>query len=134
MNSKQQVINHLKPKSEAVWNLIVEAIDKGYNKELLEEDYEIAKETYFKDCAEDIDKGFFRYIIIEDYNIQDDFYYRFYKEDDVEANRGKERFAYIFEDYFSDVQEGENILCIDMQELKAYQIGKYTKYTSEEMI
>lgn len=134
MDDKHKIVYSLNSKSEGVWELIKEALDKSFNGKVKEEDLEKAKETYDECCKEDINKGFYRYMIIEDYNIQDDLYWGFYKEKEVKDDGGEERFGKIFEDYFRDCDGGwEMILLIDMKELKAYQIDKNVRYISEEV-
>lgn len=134
-DTRKQVIRSLKKKSDAVWDLIVEAVNKRY-KNLTEKKLKTAKQTYYGNCADEINKENYRYIIFEDYNIFDDFYWKFYTEEEVgiSLETGEIYYGYMLNDYFSDVGgEPEDILFVDLKELKVYQIGKEVKYSCKEI-
>ena len=58
--------------------------------------------------------------------IEEGFYGRFYID--------KTSFLQMFEDYFSDCNGGwEQILCVDMKEMKCYLLDKEVKYPQKEV-
>ena len=133
MKTKEKVLEALEGKrTEIIWELILKAIKEIYVKGDFptETDIEETKERYLE--YEDIinDKSY-RYIIVEQYNFGDDFYCRFY-EDNINL-KGHIPFSQMFEDYFSDVDGWEKILCVDMWEMKCYLIDKEIKYPIQEV-
>lgn len=130
MNSKQKVIETLKDKrTEQVWELIEKSFKEIY-KRVCKTNLEIAKEEYLGyegnvNCEE------FRYLIVEHYNLDEGFYCKFYgknwRYEDITIGD-------MLEDYFSDCDGGsEEILLIDMNELKCYLISKEVKYHKQKV-
>jgi len=68
-----------------------------------------------------------RYLIVEDYNLQDDFYCRSYKEKgDCWGDK--------YEDYFdNDTDSCEEVLVIDMKEMKFYKLSKEVNYPMKKI-
>ncbi|KKK81542.1 hypothetical protein LCGC14_2812440, partial [marine sediment metagenome] len=96
--------------------------------------FESAKEEYL-DNEEQINNPRNRFIVVEDYNIEEGFYCRFY-EDDVRFDTGKPDFEGMFENYFSDTEEStgwQQILIVDMKDMKCYLIDKEIKYSKKEI-
>lgn len=139
MRTKELLAEAIEGKrANSVWKLILDSINKLYKEKTEESNLVEATNTYFRDCAEEIDKEDYKYIIVEQYNIEDDFYWRLYKEDEVDITDGKKNFAYIFEDYFSDDGEYSNswndVLVVDLKELKSYLVGKKLTFPTTEII
>ena len=124
MGTKQKIIEALEGKrTERVWELIEKSV-----KEVYKEDIKIPKETkkeYFS-YEGIINDKIYRYLIIEQYNIEDDFYFRYYEED-----WGVEQ---MYENYFADCDGSwEQILLVDMKEMKCYLLDKELKYHKKEV-
>lgn len=138
MNTKQKIIEVLEEKRVGiVWELIEKAVREIYE-EGKKADLTQAKEEYLEN-EEQINQKENRWIVLEHYNIEDGFYCRFY-EDGVRFDTGKPDFEGMFDDYFSDTDkntwrygEGEEILMVDMKEMKCYLIGREVKYNKQKI-
>lgn len=132
MNTKQKIVEALEGKrTERVWELIKNAI-----KEIYKEKFEIPEETKeeYLENEEWVNDKKNRYIIVEDYNIENGFYGRFYK-DKQSKNFEEMKFEDMLEDYFSDCDGGsEQILLVDMKEMKCYLLDKEVKYHQKEVM
>ena len=131
MKAKEQMIEALEGKrTEAVWELIEKAVRKICKKWITDIDITETKERYLE-YEDKVNDKTNRYILIEHYNFGDDFYNSFYEDGT--------KFRDMFEHYFSDGSDshndtdGEEILCVDMKEMKCYLLGKGTKYKKEEV-
>lgn len=129
MGTKQKIIEALEGKrTERVWELIENAVKEIYGGNM-----KIPKETKeeYLVCEKEINDEANRYIIIEDYNIGEGFSHRLYE---VTTKRVKNLFSTMFEDYFSDCNGGwEQILLVDMKEMKCYLLDKEIKYHQKEV-
>jgi len=136
IKTKKQILEALEGKrTEAVWNLIEKSITKIYKRVKNKIDFSEAKKE-FKDVEDEVNNPEYRWIVIEHYNIEDGFFGNFY-EDIPNINTGKPNFAGMFVNYFDDdVQDStgeQEILFIDMKEMKSYLIDKEIKFHKQEI-
>ena len=125
MKTKEIIVEALEGKrAKQVWNLIEKSyleVFENTNKK----DLEIAEEEYLE-SEDNINNKKKRYLIVEHYNLDEGFYVRYYGD--------KITFEQMFEDYFEDCQGGwEEILLVDMKEMKCYLLDKTIKYSKKEV-
>lgn len=88
----------------------------------------IAEETkrdyweYMKQPEENI-----RYILIEAYNLDTGFFYKAIEENELKGTE-EQKMKYMFEKYFQEDNSWEDLLLIDVKNIKAYTLTKEIKY------
>lgn len=123
MNTKEKILENLDGKrTEQVWELIEKVIKKIYGKKL--KIPKTTKEEYFE-YEDRINNERDRYIVVEDYNLNDGFYARFYGDNWTPRR--------MLEDYFDDDGGWEQILLVDMKEMKCYLLDKKISYSKKEV-
>jgi hypothetical protein len=71
-----------------------------------------------------------RYLLIEHYNLDTGFFYHAYEESDLKGNTEQVKLKEMYEHYFKDDEGGgEELLLIDVKNLKAYTLRKEIKYS-----
>jgi len=132
MGTKEKILEALEDKrTEAVWELIHKAVCKIYRKGTHRKFPEARKE--FLELEFEINNPKNRFIIVEDYNIDEGFCCKFY-EDLMSLNDGKIPIVHFIEDYFNDEGAGwQEVLLVDMKEMKCYLIDKEIKYHKKEV-
>ena len=128
---KEQICEALVGKRDKrVWALILKIL------KLSEDDVTLGTIEEYNSVSDSLNDERYRYMIFEDYNFYDSFYSRFYEDKEV-TWKSENPFEQVYDDYFSDCEDsGEDIIIIDMQEMKAYEISKRVKvtYSFEELI
>ncbi len=125
MKTKEKIIEALEGKrAKQVWELIEKTYLKVFE-DTNKKDLEIAKEEYLG-CESRINDKRERYILVEQYNLDEGFYVRYYG--------GNITFEQMFENYFEDCAGGwEQILLVDMEEMKCYLLDKKVSYNKKEI-
>lgn len=128
MKTKEKIIEVLEGKrAKQVWELIKKVYLEVFER-VSEKDLEITKEEYFEH-EDDINNKDNRYLMVEHYNLDEGFYYRCYKD-----SPSRFKFEDMFDDYFHSPEMGwEQILLIDMKEMKCYLLDKDVKYSKKDV-
>ncbi len=132
--TKERILESLEGKrTKQVWNLIEKAVKKIHIKYWKKIDFSEAKKEY-SDYENDVNNLSNRFIVVEDYNIEDGFYCRFYEDIMSSNNHGKLPISHFVEDYFNDDGSGsQEILLVDMKEMKCYLLDREIKYSKKEV-
>jgi hypothetical protein len=69
-----------------------------------------------------------RYLLIEHYNLDTGFFYHAYEESDLKGTTEQAKLSEMYNHYFKDDEGGEELLLIDVKNMKAYLLRKEIKY------
>jgi hypothetical protein len=73
-----------------------------------------------------------RYLLIEHYNLDTGFFYHAYEESDLKGTNEQTKLGEMYEHYFKDDKGSyEELLLIDIKNMKAYTLSKEIKYTKK---